>query len=119
MVPQKRLFILLGGWFLVLVGVAFGLNFLLDLLPWMTASPLSGLLLAIPFVIWVYLPVPSLVKEGVFDGWKGFGVLAIWCAIFLLGCGAFLIFHLPSTLIIPLSGLIFVPTMVAAHQLRR
>jgi hypothetical protein len=107
----------LSLWVVVLVvGMPIGLTFLLDRLPWMSASPLSGLFLGILVAVWIYLPVPPLVKARVFDGWKGFLVLGGWCSLFLVGFGAWLLFHLPGIFLISLVALLFLPLMVTAYQ---
>ena len=116
MAHYQRAFLLLSGWVIVLVGAAFGLTYLLNIWPWMLTTPVVGLLLSIPLALWVYLPVPPLVKAGVFEGGTGIVVLGLWCILFLVGFGAYLLLHLPGTFLIPVMALVFVPVMVAARQ---
>jgi uncharacterized membrane protein len=118
MVPHQYLVLWLSGWALIFVAVPAGLSFLLNLLPWMIASPLPSMVLAIPLALWVYLPVPPLVQAGVFDGWKG-TFMVVGCEIFsLAGVGALLLLHLPIEFLIPLAALSFVPLIVVALQMK-
>jgi hypothetical protein len=116
MVPHKYLVLWLSGWALVLVGLPVGLIFLTDLWSWMITSPLPNMVLAIPLALWVYLPVPPLVKAGVFDGWKGTFMLVGWEIFSVAGFGAVLLLHLPSAFLIPLGAMLFVPVIVLALQ---
>lgn len=118
MVPHKYLVLWLSGWALVLAGVPVGLISLPDLLLWMTASPLPGMLLAIPLALWSYLPMPPLVKAGVFDGWRGTFVLVGWEIFSLAGVGALLLLHLPIEFLIPLAAMVYVPLIVVALQMK-
>ncbi|HEU5369598.1 MAG TPA: hypothetical protein VFU69_14085, partial [Ktedonobacterales bacterium] len=79
---------------------------------------LPGMTLAIPLALWAYLPMPPLVRAGVFDGWKGTFMLVGWEIFSLAGVVALLILHLPVAFLIPLAAMSFVPLIVVALQVR-
>lgn len=118
MVHYRTLVLLLSGWVLVLVGVALALTVLPDRLPWMSTTPLTGLLVGIPLALWVYLPVPSLVKAGLFEGRRGLVVLGIWLLLWSLGFYALLLLHLPGALLVLQMAWLLVPLLVVAHQVK-
>jgi hypothetical protein len=116
MVPHRYLVLWLIGWAFILVGLPVGLNFLIDLWSWMITTPLTGLVLAILLALWAYLPLPPLVKAGVFDGWKGTFILVGWEIFSVAVFGAMLLLHLSSLFLIPPSAMILVPFAGAALQ---
>lgn len=117
-VHYRPLVLVLSGWALVLVGVALALTMLPERLPWMSTTPLTGFLVGIPLALLVYLPVPSLVKAGLFEGRRGLIELGVWLLLWSLGFCAVLLLGLPSAFLVLLMAWLLVPLLVVAHQVK-
>ena len=117
MAGYTRAVLLLCGWMLVLMaGLEFGVTVLPTLWPWMLTTPVAGLLLGVPVVVWLYLPVPPLVRAGGFEGRKGLVALLVWCGVFLLGLWALVLFQLSEAFLIAWMSQMYVLIMVGAQQ---
>jgi hypothetical protein len=72
----------------------------------------------IPLALWIYLPVPSLAKAGLFEGRRGLVELGVWLLLWVLGCFATILLQLPVAFFFLLVAWLLVPLMVVAYPVK-